>query len=95
MIRLPPIDPEGRALRYKGGRTRVTYFAEEGVFLRPPHVRDFVNEGYFFTQVRSMRGKNPLTIHEVSAALTPSDYRSDYASESAAAKQADDYNIKS
>ena len=33
----------------EGGRTRVTYFAEEGVFfLRPPHVRDVVKEGYFF-----------------------------------------------
>ena len=31
------------------GRTFVTYFAEEGVFfLRPPHVRDFVKEGYFY-----------------------------------------------
>ena len=33
----------------EGGPTRVTYFAEEGVFLlRPPHVCDFVKEGYFF-----------------------------------------------
>ena len=33
----------------EGCGTRVTYFAEEGVFyLRPPHVRDFVKEGYFF-----------------------------------------------
>ena len=32
----------------EGGHTRVIYFAEEGVFLRPPHVRDFVKEGYFF-----------------------------------------------
>ena len=24
----------------EGGRTCVTYFAEEGVFLRPPHFRD-------------------------------------------------------
>ena len=32
----------------EGGLTFVTYFAEEGVFLRPPHVRDFVKEGYFF-----------------------------------------------
>ena len=39
----------GGALRYRGGRTRVTLFAEEGVFfLRPPHFRDFVKEGYFF-----------------------------------------------
>ena len=38
-----------------------------------------------------MGGKNPLTIHEIYAALTPSDW----ASESAAAKQAEIYNIKS
>ena len=32
-----------------------------GLFLRPPHVRDFVKEGYFFcTQVRSMGVKIPL-----------------------------------
>ena len=42
-----------------------------------------------------MRGENHLTIHEVSAALTPSDSRSDWAFESAAAKQAENYNIKS
>ena len=39
-----------------------------------------------------MGGENPLTIHEIYAALTPSDSRSDWASESAAATQAD-YNI--
>ena len=32
----------------EGGRTFVAYFAEEGSFLRPPHVRDFVKQGYFF-----------------------------------------------
>ena len=31
-------------------------------------------------------GENPLTIHEIYAALTPSDSRSDWASEFAAAK---------
>ena len=40
-----------------------------------------------------MGGKNPLTIHEIFAALTPSDFRGDWASESA--KQAENYNIKS
>ena len=40
-----------------------------------------------------MGGENPITIHEIYAALTPSDSRSDWASESAAAKQADDYKI--
>ena len=42
-----------------------------------------------------MRGENPLAIHELSAALTPSDSRSDWASESAATKQVEKYNIKS
>ena len=46
----------------EGGRTRVTYFAEEGVW-----------------------GPKSLTIHEIYAALTPSDSRSDWASEFAAA----------
>ena len=44
-----------------------------------------------------MGDENPLTIHEIYAALTPSDSRSDWASESAAAttaaKQAEDYKI--
>ena len=67
----------------EGGRTFVTYFAEEGVFfLRPPHVR------------------MSLTIHEIYAALTPSDSRSDSGLTSllpplAAAKQAEDYKILS
>ena len=38
-------------------------------------------------------GENPLTIHKMNAALTPSDSRSDWASESAAAKQTEDYKI--
>ena len=47
-----------------------------------------------------MGGENPLTIHEfIDAALTPSDSRSDWASESAAAtaaaKHAENYNILS
>ena len=40
-----------------------------------------------------MGGENPLTIHEIYAALTPSYSRSDWASEFAAAKQAEDYKI--
>ena len=32
-----------------------------------------------------MGGENPLTIHEISAALTPNDSRSDWASETTAA----------
>ena len=43
-----------------GGRTGVTYFAEEGV-LRPPHIRDFVKEGYFFVpRYEVWRVKIPL-----------------------------------
>ena len=42
-----------------------------------------------------MGRENPLTIHEIYAALTPRDFRSDWASESAAAKQAENYNVKS
>ena len=37
-------------------------------------------------QDQSQGGENPLTIHKIYAALTPSDSRSDWASESAAAK---------
>ena len=37
-----------------------------------------------------MGGENPLTIHNISAALTSGDSRSDWASESAAAKQAEE-----
>ena len=57
----------------------------EGVFfLRPPHVRDFVKEGFFLYPGTKYGGQNPLTIHEIYAALTPSDSRSDWASEFAA-----------
>ena len=66
----------------EGGRTRVTYFAEGGVFLKPPHVRDFVKEGYFFVPRYEVW---VVEIHEIYSALTPSDSRSDWASESAAA----------
>ena len=47
----------------------------------------------FCTQVRSMGAENPLTIHVIFAALTPSDSQSDWDSECAAAKQAEDYKI--
>ena len=69
---------------------------KKGSFLKPPHVRDFVKEGYFFLPRYE---ENPLTIHEMSAALTTSDSRNDWAFESAVAtataKQAENYNIKS
>ena len=49
----------------------------KGSFLRPPHVRDFVKEGYSSYPGTKYGGQNPLTIHEISAALTPSYSRSD------------------
>ena len=67
---------------------------KKGPFLRPPHVRDFVKEGYFFVPKYEVWGsENPLTIHEIYAALMPSDYRCDWASEFAATIQAEDYKI--
>ena len=85
-----------RTLRYEkqapgkeGGRTRVTYFGRKWSFLRPRHVRKFVKEGYFFVPRYKVKGggggKNTPTIHEIYAALTPSDSQSDLASEFAAA----------
>ena len=47
--RYQTVTPGGRgggALRYSGGRTRVTYFAEEGVFLKTACPR-FVKEEYY------------------------------------------------
>ena len=39
----------GGALRYRGGpHPRYVFRGRRGLFLRPPHVRDFVKEGYFF-----------------------------------------------
>ena len=71
-----------------GGRTPVTYFAEEGSFFRPACPR-FCKKRVLL--LLSMGGrKSP---YKVSAALTPSDSRSDWASESAAAKQAEDFKI--
>ena len=84
------------ALRYRGGsHLRYVFRGRRGLFLRPPHVRDFVKEGYFFVPRYEVWGSNPLTIHKIYAALTPSDCRSDWASEFAAAKQAEDYKIES
>ena len=59
-------------------------------FLRPPHVRHFVKEGYFFVP------RNEIWVVKIPLqweALTPSDYRNDWVSEPAAAKQAEDYII--
>ena len=43
-----PIPPVG-ALRYRvGPHLSYIFHGRRGLFLRPPHVRDFVKEGYFF-----------------------------------------------
>ena len=45
-----------------GAHPRYVFRGRRGLFLRPPHVRDFVKEGYFFVPryVRSMGVKIPL-----------------------------------
>ena len=82
-------NPPAGALRYRGGsHLRYIFRGRRGLFLRPPNVRDFVKEGYFFVlryEVWGSKTQNPLTIHEIYAAPTPSDSRSDWASEFAAA----------
>ena len=48
MRRAPILRPAG-SLRYRGGsHLRYVFRGRRGLFLRPPHVRDFVKEGYFF-----------------------------------------------
>ena len=43
------IGTRGGALRYRGGpHLRYVLRGRRGLFLRPPHVCDFVKEGYFF-----------------------------------------------
>ena len=69
----------------RGGAPALHISRKKVFFLRPPHVRDFVKEGYFLYPGTKYGGQNPLKIHEIYAALTPSDYRSDWASEFAAA----------
>ena len=57
-----------------------------------------LKKGTFLYQGTKYGGQNPLTIHEIYAALTPSDSRSDWASESATCcryKHAEDYKILS
>ena len=75
----------GGALRFGGGpHPRYVFRGRRGLFLRPPHVRDFVKEGYFFAPRYEVWGsKSPYT--KYNAALTPSDSRSEWASEFAAA----------
>ena len=57
----------------------------EEVDLLPIHVSSRGGGGGGTEGGRTYGGQNPLTIHEIYAALTPSDSRSDWASEFAAA----------
>ena len=46
---IPGVPHPAGALRYRGGsHLRYVFRGRRGLFLRPPHVRDFVKEGYFF-----------------------------------------------
>ena len=68
----------GGALRYRRGpHLRYVFRGRRGLFLRSPHVRDFVKEGYFFVLRYEVWGSKSLTIHEIYAALMPSDSRND------------------
>ena len=86
----------------RGGNTQVQRGAapalrisrKKGSFLRPPYVRDFVKEGYFFVPRYEVWGLKSPIIHKIYAALTLCDSRSDWASKfAAAAKHAEDYKI--
>ena len=69
--------PGGGTQVQRGVEPALRISRKKGSFLRPPHVRDFVKEGYFLYSGTKYGGQNPLTIHEIYAALTPSDSRSD------------------
>ena len=91
----------GGALRYRGGpHPRYIFRGRRGLFLRPPHVHDFVKEGYFFVpryevwgvkiplqSVKYMRLRRRVTskVTGLPSLLPPL----------AAAKQAEDYKISS
>ena len=82
----------GGAFRYRRGpHLRYVFRGGRGLFLRPPHVRDFVKEGYFFVPRYEVWGSkspyNPRNIRGsgLTSLLPPL----------AAAKQAEDYKILS
>ena len=60
------------ALRYRGdAHLRYVFRGRRGLFLRPPHVRDFVKEGYFFVLRYEVWGSkspyNPRNIRDSDA----------------------------
>ena len=80
----------------EGAHLRYVFRGRRGLFLRPPHVRDFVKEGYFFVPRYEVWGSespyNPRNIRGSDAEVTglPS-----LLPPLAAAKQAEDYKILS
>ena len=66
----------GGALRYRGGpHLSYVFRGRRGLFLRPPHVRDFVKEGYFFVPRYEVWGSkspyNPRNIRGSDAEWLP------------------------
>ena len=58
----------GGALRYIGGpHLHYVFCGRRGLFLRPPHVRDFVKEGYFFVPRYEVWGVKFFFWPEISA----------------------------
>ena len=53
----------------RGAAPALRISRRRGLFLRPPHVRDFVKKGYFFVPRYEVwgggGGENPLSIHEI------------------------------
>ena len=88
----------GGALRYRRGpHLRYVFRGRRGLFLRPPR---FCKRRVLFYPGTKYGGQNPLTIHKIYGALTPSDSRNDSGLTSlllplAAAKQAEDYKVLS
>ena len=67
-----------------GGTPALRISRKKGSFLRPPHVRDFVKEGYFFVPRYEIRRVTP-EVSGLPSLLPPL----------AAAKHAEDYKILS
>ena len=65
-VRVPGVGGGG-ALRYRGGpHLRYVFRGRRGLFLRPPHVRDFVKEGYFFVPRYEVWGsKSPYNARNI------------------------------
>ena len=66
----------GGALSFRGGpHLRYVFRGRRGLFLRPPHVRDFVKEGYFFVHRYEVWGSkspyNPRNIRGSDAESLP------------------------